>query len=67
MEPSRFIPAVVTAGDKQALLESQRPILTALARLDDDALVIAAGATPPAQALTPVSYTHLTLPTSDLV
>ena len=52
VEPGRFIPAVIAAGDKQALLESQRPILAALARLDDDALVIAAGATPPAQALT---------------
>ncbi|HRO25292.1 MAG TPA: class I tRNA ligase family protein, partial [Promineifilum sp.] len=52
VEPGRYIPAVIAAGNRQGLLESQRPILAALARLDDDALVIAAGATPPAQAIT---------------
>ncbi len=52
VEPGRFIPAVIAAGDKLALLESQRSILSALARLDGDALTIAAVASPPAQALT---------------
>ncbi len=52
VEPARAIPAVIAAGEKLAFLESQRPILVALARLDDAQLSISAGAPPPAQALT---------------
>jgi valyl-tRNA synthetase len=52
VEASRYIPALIAAGEKLALVESQRPILAALARLDKDELTIAAGATPPAQAIT---------------
>ena len=52
VEPSRYIPAVIAAGDRLGLIEIQRPILAALARLDDSALTISARATPPAKALT---------------
>ncbi|HOU40487.1 MAG TPA: class I tRNA ligase family protein, partial [Promineifilum sp.] len=50
--PARYIPAVIVAGDRAAFLASQRPILVALARLDDAHLSITATAEPPAQALT---------------
>lgn len=52
VEPSRFIPAAIAAGDKLRLLEAQRPALAALARLDGQNLVIAAEVTPPTQAVT---------------
>jgi valyl-tRNA synthetase len=52
VEAGRYIPALIAAGEKLALVESQRPILVALARLDGDELTIAAGVTPPAQAIT---------------
>ncbi|MBX7251277.1 MAG: hypothetical protein K1X50_04780, partial [Candidatus Promineofilum sp.] len=48
----RYIPAVIAAGDRTAFLTGQRPILVALARLDDAHLSITATAEPPAQALT---------------
>jgi valyl-tRNA synthetase len=50
--PGRYIPALIAAGDKLAFVESQRPILAALARLDERELTIAANVTPPAQAIT---------------
>ncbi len=40
VEPSRRIPAILQAGRHADLLESQRPILTALARLDPQGLII---------------------------
>ena len=49
---ARYIPAVIAAGDRTAFLTGQRPILVALARLDDAHLSITATAEPPAQALT---------------
>ncbi len=52
VEPGRYIPALIAAGEKLALMETQRPLLAALARLDDDELTIAATVTPPAQAVT---------------
>ena len=52
VEPGRFIPAIVAAGDKTAMLEAQRPVLVALARLSHDGLIIAESATPPDQAVT---------------
>lgn len=52
VEPSRYIPAIIAAGDKLTLMESQRDLLVALARLDDHGLTIATTATSPAQAVT---------------
>jgi len=52
VEPARFIPAVIAAGEQAAFIASQRPILTALARLDEANLTISAAAEPPGQALT---------------
>ena len=52
VEPSRFIPALISAGDRLDYLESQRPILVALARLDNMELTISPTVTPPAQAVT---------------
>ena len=52
MEPARYIPAVIAAGDRLDFITGQRPILAALARLDDANLTIAAAAEPPAQAIT---------------
>lgn len=50
--PARYIPAIIAAGEKLDLVESQRPVLVALARLDDAELTIAKTANPPAQAIT---------------
>ena len=52
VEPARYIPAVIAAGEKMELMEDQRRTLAALARLDDGALIITKAATPPAQAIT---------------
>jgi valyl-tRNA synthetase len=52
VEPGRFIPALIAAGEKQAFIASQRRLLGALARLDEAQLVIDPTITPPAQALT---------------
>lgn len=52
VEPARYIAALIAAGDKFDLLQSQRPLLAALARLDDDKLTIAPSIHPPAQAIT---------------
>jgi valyl-tRNA synthetase len=52
VEPARYIPAVIAAGERAEFIAGQRPLLVALARLDDANLTIAATAEPPAQALT---------------
>jgi valyl-tRNA synthetase len=52
VEAGRHIPALIAAGEKLAFVESQRPVLTALARLDESELTIAAVVSPPAQAIT---------------
>ncbi len=52
VEPARYIPAVIAAGERAAFMTTQRPLLVALARLDDAQLTIAPTAEPPAQALT---------------
>ncbi len=52
VEPARYIPAIIVAGEKFELIETQRPLLAALARLDENQLTIAASVTPPAQAVT---------------
>jgi valyl-tRNA synthetase len=52
VEAARRISALIAGGDRLALIESQRPILAALARLNDDELTIAANIAPPAQAVT---------------
>ena len=52
VEPARYIPAVIAAGERAAFIATQRPLLVALARLDDAQLTIAPTAEPPAQALT---------------
>ena len=48
----RYIPALIAAGERAAFLAEQRPLLVALARLDDTQLTIAPTVEPPAQALT---------------
>jgi len=40
VEPGRRIPAVIAAGDKVALLQEQRLLLTTLAHLDDSQLIL---------------------------
>ena len=52
VEPSRFIPALIAAGDKLSLLTRERAALAALARLDGADLTIAANVTPPARVVT---------------
>jgi valyl-tRNA synthetase len=52
VEPARFIPALIAAGDKTPMLEAQRPVLVALARLSADGLTIAESLVPPDQTLT---------------
>ncbi|HEY1409644.1 MAG TPA: class I tRNA ligase family protein, partial [Promineifilum sp.] len=52
VEPGKHIPALIAAGDNLTYLEAQRPILVALARLDDQALTLAEAVTPPVQAIT---------------
>ncbi|MBP9500870.1 MAG: valine--tRNA ligase [Candidatus Promineofilum sp.] len=52
VEPARYIPAIIAAGEKLEQMEAQRPLLATLARLDDNELTIAASVTPPAQAVT---------------
>ncbi|PLS77534.1 MAG: valine--tRNA ligase [Chloroflexi bacterium] len=56
VEPARWIEAVIVAGDRQPLLEAQRPIISRLARVAADKLDIVAGiAVPPANAATLVA------------
>ena len=52
VEPARYIPAVIAAGERAEFIAEQRPLLVALARLDDANLTISPTAEPPAQALT---------------
>lgn len=52
VEAGRSIPAILVAGETAAFLETQRPILAFLARLDEKALVITAQADAPDKALT---------------
>jgi valyl-tRNA synthetase len=52
VEPARYIPAVIAAGERAEFIAGQRPLLVALGRLDDANLTIAATAEPPGQALT---------------
>ncbi len=51
VEPAKRIPAVIAAGAAHELIESQRDVLTMLARLDPNELTIAARPGRPAQAL----------------
>jgi valyl-tRNA synthetase len=51
VEPGKRIPAIISAGSAAALLESQRDIITLLARLDNDNFKIEKRAARPAQAL----------------
>ena len=52
VEPARYIPATIVAGEAAPFLESQRAQLVFLARLDDAALQIVAQAEAPEQAVT---------------
>lgn len=52
VEPAKFIPAIIAAGDKVQFVDSQRPILAALARLNNDEFKIVNVVEPPTQALT---------------
>jgi len=51
VEPGKRIPAIVSAGSASALLESQRDIISSLARLDATAFKIEKRAEKPAQSL----------------
>lgn len=51
VEAGKRIPALISAGAARALIESQREIITQLARLDPNALHIEKRASKPAQAL----------------
>ncbi|MFN2114599.1 MAG: valine--tRNA ligase [Anaerolineae bacterium] len=50
VEPGKRIAAIVSAGERAAVLERQAPVMCALARLDEAALVVADGAAPPDEA-----------------
>ena len=52
VEPGKFIPATIAAGEMTAFLESQREILIFLARLDEEQLTIEASADAPENAIT---------------
>jgi valyl-tRNA synthetase len=52
VEPARYIPATIVAGDAAPFLESQRELLVFLARLDGAALTIVERGEAPAQAIT---------------
>jgi valyl-tRNA synthetase len=47
VEPAKYIPAVISAGEKVDFVVSQQPILVALARLDESDLTIVRSADPP--------------------
>jgi len=50
--PGKRIPALIAAGDAASMLDDQRAVLCALAKLDADQLTIRAEAEPPDQAAT---------------
>ncbi len=52
VEPGKWIAAVLSAGDKTDFINQQKSILCFLARLDEDALVVAETAVPPEPAIT---------------
>ncbi len=52
--PGKRIPALIAAGQAAPMLESQRPLLCALAKLDPAQLTIAPALEPPGQAATAV-------------
>ncbi len=66
--PGRHIAATIVAGDREAVLRSQAPIICALARLEPAQLSIVASGEAPAQAVTLVAGTvTMHLPLSGLV
>lgn len=52
VEPGRFIPAYIAAGEKLALLETHQSMLVSLARLDQEDLMIDSSVTSPANSIT---------------
>jgi valyl-tRNA synthetase len=52
VEPAKWITAVLATGDKTAFIKEQKPILSFLARLDENELVVAETAAAPDQAIT---------------
>ncbi|MFZ1400834.1 MAG: hypothetical protein WAS33_28280, partial [Candidatus Promineifilaceae bacterium] len=52
VEPGKWITAVLATGDKTAFINSQKPILAALARLSEAELVVAETAVAPDQSIT---------------
>ena len=68
VEPGRRIAAQISAGQATALLDSQRDLLCALARLDPERLTIAPALAAPARVVTVVAGETTTyLPLADLV
>jgi valyl-tRNA synthetase len=59
VEPSRFVPAIISAGDLAEFVETQRQVLVQLARLDNSSLSIATSAEAPDGAIT-ISLGHIT-------
>ncbi len=52
VEPGKWITAVLSTGDKTEFINEQKPILSFLARLNEDELVVAETAVPPEQVIT---------------
>ena len=52
LPPSKFIPALIVAGDKAAFLNQERTVLSFLARLDDQQLQIVESAEPEGNVVT---------------
>jgi valyl-tRNA synthetase len=68
VKPGHAIPAMISAGERQALLAEQAEILCTLARLDPAQFSVAARLDPPAQALTLMAANVATyLPLAGLV
>ena len=68
VEPGKRIPAIISAGRAQAMLESQRDALALLARLEPAELRIEKQASKPAQALAMVSGdTEIYLPLAGMI
>jgi valyl-tRNA synthetase len=69
VEPARWIEALISAGPRQAVIESQRPIISRLARVAADKLTIAEQIDPrPEQAATIVAgTTEVYLPLAGMV
>jgi valyl-tRNA synthetase len=68
VEPAKRIAAMIAAGDRDILIQSQRPILTFLARLDDSQTTISVTVDVPEDAVTiPLGDITIYLPLAGMV